>query len=181
MADVIRDRIKGLRMVKAGDLLANRHNWRKHSSKQRALVKEMMSRLGLTNAIIARELPDGELEIIDGHLRASIYKSAMIPVLITDLDDREMREVLATYDPIKSLAIVDEDVFTRLMDSIKEDDGFPKTEIASLAGIAEPEPKPSKKREKKEPLEQIASEPVEEAQILCPSCGQHFVRSEGIL
>ena len=180
MAEVIRDRIKGLRMVRAGDLLKNRHNWRTHGGKQTSLVKNMLGRLGYVNAVIARETDDGELEIIDGHLRASVYKSAMIPVLVVDLDDREMREVLAAYDPIKGMALIDDDIFGRLLNSIDDEGGFPKLEIMSEIGLLGDLRRPAQERTEDAQDDADVSEVIVEQQVACPECGWHFSRSEGL-
>ena len=53
---------------------------------------------------MARELPDGSLELIDGHLRAETTPDALVPVLVLDVDEHEAAKLLATFDPLSALA-----------------------------------------------------------------------------
>jgi hypothetical protein len=41
-----------------------------------------------------------QLLLLDGHMRSEIAPEAMVPVLVTDLDEEEAVLVLATFDPI---------------------------------------------------------------------------------
>src|SRR5437879_2420739 len=66
----IRDRIEELRRVRARDLRPNPRNWRVHPKPQVDALRSLLSEIGYADALIARELPDGSLELIDGHLRA---------------------------------------------------------------------------------------------------------------
>jgi hypothetical protein len=38
---------------------------------------------------LARELPDGRLQLIDGHLRAATMPDEEVPVIILDLNEEE--------------------------------------------------------------------------------------------
>lgn len=104
----IRDRVKELRRVRAGDLRPHPKNWRTHSRYQQSVLKGVLKEVGMAGALLARELPDGSLQLVDGHLRAETTPSAMVPVLVLDLDDAEAEKVLLTHDPLASLAGVDE-------------------------------------------------------------------------
>ena len=85
----MRNRIKELRQVRAGDLQArsrattavtqnvSARQWRRRSS-----------RLGYVNAVVARETADG-LVLVDGHLRAGLDPDQVIPVLVVDLDESQ--------------------------------------------------------------------------------------------
>jgi len=72
----IRDRIKELRRVRAKDLLPNPRNWRVHPKVQAAALRGLLAEVGYAGALLARELPDGKLQLIDGHLRAETTPSA---------------------------------------------------------------------------------------------------------
>lgn len=63
----IRDRIKSFRRVKARDLRPNPGNWRTHPVAQQDALKAILAEIGWAGALIARELPDGSLMLIDGH------------------------------------------------------------------------------------------------------------------
>lgn len=81
----IRDRIKELRRVKASELLPNPKNWRRHGKKQTAALRGLLSEIGYADALIARELPDGRLQLCDGHLRAETTPKIEVPVLVLDV------------------------------------------------------------------------------------------------
>src|SRR5260370_42449998 len=88
VADVeIRNRVKELRLVKASELLPNPRNWRRHGPEQKAALKGLLNEIGFADALIAREMPDGKLMLIDGHLRRDTTKRAMVPVLVLDVNE----------------------------------------------------------------------------------------------
>ena len=113
----MRDRIVDFRRVRAGDLHPDPRNWRTHPPAQRKALQAMLGRLGMVDAVIARETPDG-LTLVDGHLRASIDADAQIPVLIVDLTDDEAGEALATIDPLSAMATADKGMLRDLMDGL---------------------------------------------------------------
>lgn len=103
----IRDRIKELRRVKASELAPNPRNWRTHPAAQKAALEGVLSEIGYADALLARELPDGSLELVDGHLRAETTPDQLVPVLILDVDEEEANKILATLDPLAALASAD--------------------------------------------------------------------------
>src|SRR3990172_4465571 len=105
----VRDRIKELRRVKASPLRPHPQNWRTHPVAQQDALRGLLAEVGYAAALVARELPDGSLELIDGHLRAEITPDAEAPVLVVDLDDREAAKLLAVLDPLAALAETNED------------------------------------------------------------------------
>ena len=117
----IRDRIKELRRVKASELVPNPKNWRTHPAHQQDGLRVMLSKVGYADAVIARELDDGKLMLIDGHLRAETTPDSNVPVLVTDLTEVEADEVLATLDPLASLADTDVESLAELMKGIDSD------------------------------------------------------------
>lgn len=100
----IRDRIKELRRVSAASLRPNPRNWRLHPAAQRAALSGILSEIGYADALLARELPDGTLELIDGHLRAETTPNEIVPVLVLDVDEAEANKLLATLDPLAAMA-----------------------------------------------------------------------------
>ena len=106
----IRDRIKELRRVKASRLRPHPQNWRTHPQTQQDALRGLLAEVGYADALLARELPDGTLELIDGHLRAETTPDIEVPVLIVDLDDAEAAKLLALHDPLAGLAETDRDV-----------------------------------------------------------------------
>ena len=81
---IIRDRIKELRRVKASQLRPHPQNWRSHPPDQQDALRGVLAEIGYAGALLARELPDGSLELIDGHLRAETTPEMEVPVLIVD-------------------------------------------------------------------------------------------------
>lgn len=100
----IRDRIQSFRRVKASELHPHPLNWRKHPAEQQAAMRGILAEVGYVDALMVRELPGGQLQIIDGHLRAETTPDTEVPVLVVDLDDAEAAKVLATFDPLAAMA-----------------------------------------------------------------------------
>src|SRR5258708_10813654 len=80
-----RDRIKGLRRVRGGDLLPNPKNWRRHPQAQRDALRGLLDEIGYADVLLVRELADGRMMIIHGHLRADIDPDPIVPWLVVDL------------------------------------------------------------------------------------------------
>jgi len=68
---------------------------------------------------IVRELPDGSLQLLDGHLRAEEMGEGEITVAVTDLNDEEARKALATIDPVSSLAERDQAILDDLLAGVE--------------------------------------------------------------
>lgn len=100
----IRDRIKELRRVPASDLRPSPRNWRTHPAAQLDALRAVLAEVGFAGAELARELPDGSLELIDGHARAEIAGDSPVPVLVLDVDEAEAAKILATFDPLGAMA-----------------------------------------------------------------------------
>ena len=64
----------------------------------------MLAEIGFAAALLVRELDDGSLEIIDGHLRAETAPDALVPVLVLDVDEVEADKLLATFDLLPTMA-----------------------------------------------------------------------------
>src|SRR6266478_5074326 len=130
----IRDRIKELRRVRAGDLVPHPENWRVHPSSQVAALRGVLNHVGYGSALIARELPDGTLQLIDGHLRAEITPDTIVPVLIMDLDEQEARYVLLTHDPLAALVESDTERLRVLLQSVRSNDDAVNALFEQTAG-----------------------------------------------
>lgn len=117
----IRDRIKELRRVRVGDLVPNPKNWREHPEEQRAALRAQLTDIGYADAPLARELPDGRLMLIDGHLRQEETPAdTIVPVLIIDCDEGEADRLLATLDPLAGMARTNEGKLNALLASLGE-------------------------------------------------------------
>ena len=131
----VRDRIKELRRVRAADLVPNPRNWRTHPDKQRDALRGVLADVGYADALLARELEDGRLELIDGHLRAETTPEAHVPVLVLDVSAEEASRILLTHDPLASLAEVDETKLHELLDSNE----FEHPQVVEMLGELEKE------------------------------------------
>jgi hypothetical protein len=58
----------------------------------------------MATAVLARELDDGSLMLIDGHLRTETLGTEIVPVLVLDVDEQEANKLLVTLDPLASMA-----------------------------------------------------------------------------
>src|SRR5208282_2448060 len=97
----IRDRIREFRRVQAKGLLPNPKNWRRHPKAQRDALRGLLNEIGYADALLVRELSDGRLMTIDGHLRAETTPDMEVPVLILDVTAEEADKLLLTLDPLK--------------------------------------------------------------------------------
>jgi ParB-like chromosome segregation protein Spo0J len=115
---VIRDRIVKLVRVPANELQAHPKNYRLHSGTQLDAIKATLSEIGFAGAELGRELPSGQIQIIDGHARARVAGESVVPVLILDLNDSETDKLLATYDPIGAMADTNRDLLASLTENL---------------------------------------------------------------
>jgi len=100
----IRNRVKALRNVRAGDLVPNPKNWRAHPKAQQDALRGILAEVGYADALLARELDDGRLMLVDGHLRAETTPEQEVPVLVLDLNEAEADKLLLSLDPLAALA-----------------------------------------------------------------------------
>jgi hypothetical protein len=130
----IKDRIKELRRVKADALRPNPRNWRSHPQRQRDVLCGVLAEIGYAGALLARELPDGSLELIDGHLRAETTPDMEVPVLVLDLSEQEADKLLALHDPLAGMAEADREVLHDLAARIETENDAVRTLLDGLWG-----------------------------------------------
>ncbi len=119
-------------VVKGRDLLPNPANWRTHPPQQREATRAALDRLGYVDELKVVQTPEGLL-LLDGHMRAEIGEDDDIPVAVVDLDEEEQRIMLATFDPITSMAYADLEAYARL-GVLTDDDGLQALIDAVAAG-----------------------------------------------
>jgi len=130
----IRDRIKDFRRVKASQLRPHPKNWRTHPSAQQDALRGVLAEIGYAGALLARELPDGSLELIDGHLRAETTPEIEVPVLVVDLDEHEAAKLLALHDPLAGMAEADEEVLAELLAHVETENDAVQAMLDTLLG-----------------------------------------------
>ncbi|MGE3108839.1 MAG: DNA methyltransferase [Phycisphaerales bacterium] len=132
----IRDRIKELRRVPAKQLCPSPKNWRTHPAAQRQALQGMLAEIGYADALLARELADGSLELIDGHLRAEVTPETDVPVLVLDVNEEEAAKLLATLDPLAALAGADPTKLEALMAEVSLESAAAMKMLEDLAAEA---------------------------------------------
>jgi hypothetical protein len=116
MSTPIRNRIKCHRRVRAGDLLPHELNFRLHPDAQRSALEALYREVGFARSLLAYELPDGRLKLIDGHLRRDLDPDMEVDVEILDVTDEEARALLLSIDPLAALAETQSQLHDRLLE-----------------------------------------------------------------
>jgi hypothetical protein len=142
-----RDRVKELRWVKASEVRGAPWNWRTHGDNQRAAVAGSLEELGFFDPLDCRELPDGSLELIDGHLRqdliqAEVGPDTLVPVVVTDFTEAEAKQANLLKDPLAAMAGADQGRLDALLREVQTESGALAamlTELAERSAPASPE------------------------------------------
>lgn len=79
----------------------------------------MLAEVGFAGALLARELADGSLELVDGHLRAETTPDMLVPVLVLDVDQQEADKLLATHDPLAGMAETNSEMLAELLENME--------------------------------------------------------------
>ena len=78
---------------------------------QARALRALLTEIGYADAVIAGELTDGQLQLIDGHLRAETTPDEKVPikvpVLLLDVTEVEADKLLLTLDPLSAMAEAD--------------------------------------------------------------------------
>ena len=165
----VRDRIIEFRRVPSAELRPNKKNWRTHPKIQADALRGILAEIGFAGACLARQLPDGTLELIDGHLRAETVTDQPIPVLILDVTEAEADKLLATFDPLGDMAGADAGKLDELLRSCQTGNEAVATMLAGIAqehGIIPPEFAPVGADEQ--------GRLDEKAKTVCPNCNHEF-------
>jgi hypothetical protein len=112
----IRNRIKSHRRIRAGDLIPHEWNFRAHPDLQRTALLALYQEVGFARSLLAYELPDGRLKLLDGHLRRDLDPNMEVDVEILDVTDEEARALLLSLDPLAALAETQTQLYQRLVE-----------------------------------------------------------------
>lgn len=104
----VRNRIVGHAQVRAGDLVPHPLNYRRHPDSQRAALADSLVELGDIRSLLGYRLPDGRIQLIDGHLRRDLDPDRLVTVELVDLSEAEAAKALLTLDPMAALAETDQ-------------------------------------------------------------------------
>ncbi len=116
MSNAIRNRIKGHRRVRAGDLMPHELNFRSHPELQQAALRAIYEEVGFARSLLAYEMPDGRLKLIDGHLRRDVDPDMEVDVEVLDVTEEEARALLLSIDPLAALAETQGQIHARLLE-----------------------------------------------------------------
>jgi hypothetical protein len=114
MSPAPRNRIVRHVRVRAGDLVPHELNPRTHPDAQREALAALYAEVGFARSLLAYELPDGRLKLIDGHLRRDLGPDMEVEVEVLDVSDEEARKLLLSIDPLAQLAEHDQDRLDQL-------------------------------------------------------------------
>jgi hypothetical protein len=139
MPDFIRNRIKGHRRVRAGDLVPHELNFRLHPERQKAALEALYREVGFARSLLAYELPDGRLKLVDGHLRRDLDPDMEVDVEVLDVNEEEARALLLSIDPLAALAETQDQIHRRLLEvaPVVSDDLRAAWEAAAQVGREE--------------------------------------------
>lgn len=157
----VRDRVQGLRYVRAAELRRNPANWRRHPKGQSEAMRGVLEEVGFAGALLAYEGAEG-LTLIDGHLRANLAEDAELPVVVLDVSEDEARKLLATYDPLGAMAQPDQDALFELLESVSFESDAVNDMLEALA---------NGETAKLAPLHETPEEASERGQCVCLNCG----------
>src|SRR5687768_3517965 len=85
----IKNRIKSHRRVRAADLVPHEWNFRTHPDLQRRALLALYDQIGFARSLLAYELPDGRLKLLDGHLRRDLTPDMEVDVEVLDITEEE--------------------------------------------------------------------------------------------
>lgn len=121
LSKTTRNRIVKHVRIRAGDLMPHELNPRRHSEAQRAALAKLYDEIGFARSLLAYEMPDGRLKLIDGHLRATMDPEQMVDVEVLDVSDAEARALLLAIDPLAQLAGYETDTLSKLRETVERD------------------------------------------------------------
>jgi hypothetical protein len=130
----------------AAELADNPGNWRKHPKAQTRALADALAEVGWAGACLYNERTK---RLIDGHARKSIAgKGERIPVLVGSWTPEQEAKILATLDPLASMAQTDGVKLSALLEGVNTDsealgallDGMRSEHVAQAAGRIEKAP-----------------------------------------
>ena len=138
----IRNRIKSHRRVRAGDLVPHELNFRLHPDQQKAALQALYQEVGFARSLLAYELPDGRLKLIDGHLRRNLDPDMEVEVEVLDVTEEEARTLLLSIDPLAALAHTQDQLHLRLLELAPPVPADLQAAWQTLAAAGQPPPPP---------------------------------------
>lgn len=126
------NRVTGLEYHRASSLTPHAANWRSHGPGQQTAMRGLLADIGIAGALLCYRTRDGVLTVLDGHMRQDLDPSATWPCVMLDVSDDEAAYVLATHDPIGTLATARQGHLTALLGQVRSQDAHVQALLASL-------------------------------------------------
>jgi hypothetical protein len=136
----IRNRIVEHVVVRAGDLVPHPLNYRRHPARQREALAASYEEIGFARSLLGYRLPDGRIQLIDGHLRRDLAPDLEVTVEVLDVTEEEARKLLLSIDPLAALAETDTAVVRELTALTQADAQILNDLWRRLAEQSEPPP-----------------------------------------
>jgi len=121
-----------------GELDENPHNWREHPQAQLAALTDVIGEVGWAGACLYNERTG---RLIDGHARRKLAlrrPNEKIPVLVGNWDEATEKKILATLDPLATMArsnAVRLDALLREVDTGSEETQQMLADLAADCGL----------------------------------------------
>lgn len=168
----MRDRVIERKRVRGADLKPHPLQWREHGEVQRRHVAAMLEQVGQLDDVFVIER-NGDLLLLDGHLRSEIADDQEVRVAVTDLDDDEARRYLLGKDTLTGLAGVRLDVKLQLIEQVGvtrlEGTGVEPIDIEGMLNDLQGPKPPTDFPEYDENID-LSNVPT----ATCPECGHEF-------
>jgi hypothetical protein len=110
-----------LEWVEAGSLAENPLNWRRHSQEQLDSIRELLQDpdVGWAGACLFNERTG---RLIDGHARKQVVDATTpVPVLVGSWSPEAEAKILATLDPVGTMAAGDQAAYAKLVEQVQAD------------------------------------------------------------
>ncbi|MFL6725142.1 MAG: DNA modification methylase [Sphingomicrobium sp.] len=123
-----------LEWLDPADLKDHPQNWRRHPHRQQRALRDALQEVGWAGALLYNQRTG---RLIDGHLRKKIArKGEKVPVLVGSWSEADEAKILATLDPITSLAETDQHALEELLGLVRTESSAITSLLESLAGAA---------------------------------------------
>jgi len=102
-------------------LLPNPANWRQHGATQRGALSDVLGEVGLVQGVIVNRTTG---HVVDGHLRVELAIAKgqpAVPVVYVELSEEEEHIILASLDPIGTMADADRERLGDLLSHIENE------------------------------------------------------------
>jgi hypothetical protein len=118
-----RNRIVSTGVKPASEFKANEKNWRIHSKAQRQALTGVLAQVGWVTGVI-ENVRSGN--VVDGHARIEealrLGDETPVPYIQVDLSEEEEALILASFDPISSMAGSDKEQLDALLREVETAD-----------------------------------------------------------